>query len=73
MRCRRCFKTNVGVQTTTYTKTESRSFLWNLLMVLLTGGFWILWMLIRKKKERVIRETWATCQSCGHRWKVRFR
>lgn len=71
MKCRRCFGTNINFQTTSYTKTKSRSFLWNLLMIFLTGGFWLLWMLIRKRKETVVTQTWAICQSCGHRWRVR--
>lgn len=71
MKCKKCESTNVNVQTNSFTKTKSRSFLWNLLMVCLTGGIWLLWMLIRKRKEKVIAETWATCQDCGHRWKIK--
>ena len=33
-------------------------------------GIWLIWMLIRKRKEKQVVETWATCQSCGKRWKV---
>lgn len=42
-----------------------------LIMTLCTGGIWLLWMLVRRRKEKKITETWATCQDCGKRWKVR--
>lgn len=71
MKCSKCGSENVAVNTSTRTVTKSRSFLWNLLWILLTGGLWIIWMLIRKRKEKHITETWATCQSCGNRWKVK--
>ena len=71
MICNKCESTNISVQTSSYTKTKSRSFLWNLLMIICTGCLWLLWMLIRKKKEKVITETWATCQTCGHKWKIK--
>lgn len=70
MKCRKCGSESVSASTSTYTKSQSRSFLWNLLMVICTGGLWIIWMLIRKKKEKIIKETTATCQSCGHTWKA---
>lgn len=70
MRCKKCNSENVSVQTTTYTKTKSRSLLWNLLMLILTGGLWLIWMLIRKKKEKVINKTYAVCQDCGYKWEV---
>ena len=71
MVCSKCKSENVTVNTNTMMVSKSRSFLWNLLWIILTGGLWIIWMLIRKKKEKKVTETWATCQSCGKRWKVR--
>lgn len=71
MYCVKCGNSNVTFQTSTYTKSKSRSFIWNLLMLCCTGGLWLIWMLIRKKKQKVITETWATCQTCGHHWKVK--
>lgn len=70
MMCSKCGSNNVKCTTSTYVKSKSRSFLWNLFMVIITCGFWILWMLIRKRKEKVITETIATCQECGHHWEV---
>lgn len=69
MTCPKCGSNNVSVNTSTYSKSQSRSLIWNLLMIFLTAGIWIVWMLIRSKKERIIKETTATCQNCGHSWK----
>lgn len=71
MRCPKCGGENVVVNTNTVVVTKSRSFLWNLFMIIITLGWWIVWMLVRKRKEKTITETWATCQDCGKRWKVR--
>lgn len=71
MRCPKCGGENIVVNTNTVVVSKSRSFLWNLIMTLCTGGIWLLWMLVRKRKEKTITETWATCQDCGKRWKVR--
>lgn len=69
MVCEKCGG-NVNVSTSTYSKSKPRSFLWNLFMVCITGGFWLIWMLVRRKKEKIVRETWATCTECGNRWKI---
>lgn len=71
MRCPKCGGENVVVNTNTVIVTKSRSFLWNLFMIIITLGWWLVWMLVRKRKEKTITETWATCQDCGKRWKVR--
>lgn len=71
MRCPKCGGENVVVNTNTVVVTKSRSFLWNLFMIIITLGWWLVWMLVRKRKEKTITETWATCQDCGKRWKVR--
>lgn len=70
MTCPKCKSSNVSVQTNTYMKSKSRSCLWNLLLITCTCGLWILWMLIRKRKEKKVTETHATCQDCGYSWKV---
>ena len=70
MTCPKCQSENVNISVNTYTKSKSRSFLWNLLMIFCTCGLWIIWMLIRKKKEKVITEKTAVCNSCGYSWKV---
>lgn len=71
MVCPKCKSENVSVQTNSMMKSQKRSFLWNLLMICLTGGLWLLWMLVRGRKEKKITETYATCQACGNRWKVK--
>lgn len=71
MRCPKCGGENIVVNTNTVVVSKSRSFLWNFIMTLCTGGIWLLWMLVRRRKEKKITETWATCQDCGKRWKVR--
>lgn len=71
MRCPKCGGENIVVNTNTVVVTKSRSFLWNLFMIIITLGWWLVWMLVRKRKEKTITETWATCQDCGKRWKVR--
>lgn len=71
MRCPKCGGENIVVNTNTVVVSKSRSFLWNLFMIIITLGWWLVWMLVRKRKEKTITETWATCQDCGKRWKVR--
>lgn len=70
MVCPKCKRTNVTVNESVYSKSKSRSILWNLFMILCTGGFWILWMLIRKKKQKIVHVKMAVCQSCGHSWEL---
>lgn len=70
MICRKCKSENVLINTNSMVVSQSRSFIWNFLMFFLTGGLWILWMLIRARKEKHVVETWATCQNCGNRWKL---
>ena len=71
MKCPKCECENVTVTTSTFTKSKSRSFLWNLFMCCITCGIWLIWMLVRKKKEVVVTETHASCQGCGYSWKIR--
>lgn len=70
MMCRKCSSQMVAVNSSVYNQSESRSLLWNLAMIFLTGGLWIVWMLVRKKSERAVQVTMATCQQCGNAWKV---
>lgn len=70
MMCNKCGSSNIKVDYNVYVKSKSRSFLWNLLMVCCTCGFWILWMLIRKRKEKVVKEKTCICQDCGNVWKT---
>ncbi len=70
MKCPKCGSENVSVNTSTMMVSKSRSFLWNLLLIICTGGLWIIWMLIRKRKEKRVSETWATCENWGKRWRV---
>ena len=60
-----------SIITNTVVLSKSRSFLWNLIMTVLTLGLWLIWMIVRKRKEKKVTETWATCQSCGKRWKIK--
>lgn len=70
MKCRKCSNQIVSVSSSVYNQSESRSLLWNLAMIIITGGLWIVWMLVRKKSERTVQVTMATCQQCGNAWKV---
>lgn len=70
MICKMCNSTDIRTSTSIYTKSKNRSFIWNLFMIVLTGGFWLIWMLIRKRKEKVVRKVTATCQNCGHSWDI---
>lgn len=70
MQCGRCSGSMVQLNTSVINKSESRSFLWNFVMICITGGLWLLWMLVRKRSEREVRVTTATCQSCGSSWNV---
>lgn len=70
MTCPKCNSNNVQISASTYVKTKSRSCLWNLFMVCITAGIWIIWMLVRKRKEKVVTEKTAVCQNCGYSWSV---
>lgn len=70
MKCPKCNCDNVKIDTNSTVITQSRSFIWNLFMIFCTAGFWVLWMLIRKKKTTVVSYTICTCQNCGHNWRL---
>lgn len=71
MKCIKCGSENVNCTTSAVVKSVRRSFLWNLFMIFITCGFWLLWMLVRKRKEKVVMITTATCNSCGKCWEVK--
>ena len=68
MRCPHCGNMQVYISTDSHVESESRSCLWNLFMLAITGGLWLIWMLVRRRKESVITTTRATCQYCGYSW-----
>lgn len=70
MVCPKCKCENVNVNTSVVMKSKHRSFLWNLLMICCTAGLWLIWMLVRKKKEKQVTVKMAVCQGCGHSWKL---
>lgn len=70
MKCPKCKSEHITFSANTVVKTKSRSFLWNLFMIFITCGFWLIWMLIRKRKEKVVTIKTAICQDCGFSWKA---
>lgn len=70
MICPKCKSENVTVQMSTYMKSQRRSFLWNLLWIFCTGGLWLIWMLVRRKKEKKVTQKMAVCNNCGKSWRV---
>ena len=71
MKCPKCNSENVNVSVNTYTVSQRRSFLWNLLWIICTGGLWLIWMLVRKKKEKVKTKKVAVCSNCGYSWEIK--
>ena len=72
MKCEKCGSEHVTVLKQTYVVSVDRSFLWNLLMIFLTFGFWLVWMAVRKRKEKVVSEISCVCQNCGNDWKIGY-
>lgn len=70
MTCPKCKSNNVRVEMNTYMKSQHRSFLWNLFMIFITAGIWLIWMFVRKRKEKRVTIKMAVCQDCGKSWKV---
>lgn len=71
MKCTKCGSENVELSVVQSTKSVSRSFLWNLLMLCITFGLWLVWMLVRKKKEKIVQSTVALCKDCGNHWEIK--
>ena len=42
-------------------------------MIFLTFGFWLVWMAVRKRKEKVVEEVHEVCQDCGNDWKIGYQ
>lgn len=70
MNCKKCGCENVIISESVMMKSKRRSFLWNLLWILCTGGLWIIWMLVRKRKEKQVHVKMAVCQKCGYSWEL---
>lgn len=70
MICPKCYSENVNVTANANPEINQRSILFDLFMIFITGGFWIIWMLIRGKKETTTIKTLAVCQNCGYVWEV---
>ena len=60
------------MNTETHVETQPRSFLWNLFMTVITAGIWLVWMLVRGRKEVVVETKTAVCQNCGHSWELYY-
>ena len=68
MQCKKCKGTNVTVSANAVAKTKRRSVLIDLIMTFITAGGWLIWVLIRRRKEKIITVKTALCNSCGHSW-----
>jgi len=68
--CDKCGSSHISVVYNTYAQSKSRSFIWNTLMICCTCGLWLIWALVRKKKEKIIHEKICVCQNCGNSWKI---
>ena len=70
MKCPKCGNEHVTVSKHIYVISQDRSFLWNLFMIFLTFGSWLVWMAVRKRKEKVVEEVHTVCQDGGTDWKI---
>lgn len=70
MICPKCESHNVNVTADTNTESVNRSILFDVFMVVITCGLWIVWMLFRGSKEKEITKAIAVCQNCGYMWEV---
>jgi len=68
MLCKKCSSSNVSVTASTVVKSKRRSFLWNFMWIILTVGIWIIWMLVRARKEKIVTVRTCICNDCGHAW-----
>lgn len=72
--CPRCKSNNISVQIAQTRATHARrGILWGLgrfLLIICTCG---LWLLVGKSKgrSRIKNESFAVCQNCGEKWKVK--
>lgn len=70
MVCPKCKNNNVVITENTYTEKKNRSCLWNIFMFCITGGLWLIWMLIRNNSNTV-HDKRCLCQTCGYSWSIR--
>lgn len=70
MVCRKCKSENVTVNENFVVKSKRRSFLWNLFMLCITCGLWLVWMAVRKRKEKVVKIKSVICNNCGYSWEI---
>jgi predicted RNA-binding Zn-ribbon protein involved in translation (DUF1610 family) len=63
--CPKCGSNDIQVNLLSHNVSENRSCLWNALMIIMTGGIWFIWMLVRKRKESIKVNKQAVCQKCG--------
>lgn len=73
MKCKKCYGDKVTMQIV-QTKGKTRNVgigykLTRWFLILCTCGLWLL-VPSKKSNTNFKNETWATCQSCGHSWKV---
>lgn len=70
--CPECGGDQITVSKETHVESQSRSFIWNLFMTIITAGIWLIWMLVRGKKEEIVETKTAVCQKCGHSWELYY-
>ena len=63
--CPRCGSNNIHISVNTYQQKKKRSFLWNLFLVVITGGIWLIWMLVRNNSVEKQAKVYV-CQKCGY-------
>lgn len=63
--CPRCGSNNIQIAVNTYQQKKKRSFLLNLFLVVITGGIWLIWMLVRSNSVEKQAKVYV-CQSCGY-------
>lgn len=70
MVCPKCKCNDVTISESVYTEKKKRSCLWNLFMMTITCGVWLVWMIIRKNSN-TIHEKRCVCQKCGYSWSIK--
>lgn len=70
MICPKCHGNNVSISESVYTEKKRRSCLWNLFMMAVTWGIWLVWMLIRRNTKTVTAKR-CVCQTCGYSWSMK--
>lgn len=73
MKCNKCGSENViasSEQISSKTKGSLIRLILNLVLILFTGGIWLIIMIAgrRKAKTKYKYKTVCVCQNCGNRW-----